>query len=96
MSFRKDVGKRLDKLEITLEMVQRIFIQKDAEIQRLAKQNLDLMNRFMATKWDQYATMNPEHWKDTSVAVEVNGSPLTDISNAGEVLSDEDIGKQSS
>ena len=91
MRFKKGVMLRLDKLEMKVLVLEEHLRRKDGEVERLANQNTDLMNRFMATKWDQYATMNPEHWKGEKIQTFVNGSPLTDTSNAGEVLSDEDI-----
>jgi uncharacterized coiled-coil protein SlyX len=100
MSFKKDTEKRLTLLEKSLALMEgqvkafgQILVAKEKEVERLAKQNNDLMNRFMATKWEQYALNNPEHFKDTEQPIFEDYSPLTDESMAGEVLTDEDLGK---
>jgi len=92
MSFRNEVRNRLSKLEITVDIMRKLLLAKDDEIKRLVKQNTDLMDRFMAAKWENYINASPDRWD--SPRTEVSGdTPLTDLSNIGEILSDEDIRK---
>lgn len=90
--FKRKTEERLVRLEASMSILKRALADKDKEVERLERQNKDLMDRFMATKWETYVNQNPDRW-DSGAKHEIVMSPLNDLSNAGEILSDEDIGK---
>ena len=92
MGFRKDVKEALGRLEYKLNTLNTKIESKSAEIMRLEEQNKRLFDRLMSIDWEKYINQNPDRWEDRS-KTEVITSPLTDDNMAGEILSDEEIGK---
>jgi len=91
--FKDEVKDRLSKLEASVDLLKRSLTSKDKEIDRLEKQNKDLMDRFMATKWEPYVNQNPDRWDNTAAQTRNVFSPVNDLENVGEILSDEELGK---
>lgn len=91
MFGNKKVLKRLDEVEASLKRLINIVageILSNAD-ERLASQNKELMDRLMAKDWGDYQT-----YQIASSALEHKPyDPLTDESNAGEILSDEKPGQ---
>jgi len=93
MSFRKDILERLNHIEAMMRQMQKTMASiGTGEVKRLEEQNKQLFNRLMSIDFEKYVHMAPENW-DSKPTQTFEDSPLTDESNAGEILSDEDIGK---
>ena len=91
MNFKFEVKERLNRIDMRLNRILEILNGKPTEITRLEKQNKDLMDRFMAIDFEKYISMTPDRWESAGKKAAVDISPLTDISMAGEILSQEDI-----
>lgn len=90
--FKRKVLDNLEKIRSDMGFLKGALLQRDGEIERLEKQNKDLMDRIMSIKFEDYINMTPDRW-DSPKREEVDTSPLTDDNMAGEILSDEELGK---
>lgn len=92
MGLKKDILDKLTNIERLLIEINRKVSTTPGEVKRLEDQNKQLLNRLMAVNFEKYATYAPENIGD-SKPTEVVVSPITDENNAGEILSDEELGK---
>lgn len=90
--FKREVLENLEKIKSDMGFLKGALLQRDGEIERLERQNKDLMDRIMSIRFEDYINMTPDRW-DSPKREEVDMSPLTDENMAGEILSDEDISK---
>lgn len=90
--FKRAVLEKLDQINSDMGFLKGALLQKDREVERLEKHNKDLMDRIMSIKFEDYINMTPDRW-DSPKREEVDTSPLTDDNMAGEILSDEELGK---
>lgn len=93
MFGKKLIVKRLEAIELAII---RLINSMDAD-QRLLDQNKELMDRLMSRNWESYAAYSPDvhNRLDTDEDIEPD-KPIMDEGNVGEILSDEELGIQSS
>lgn len=93
MFGKKLIVKRLEAIELAII---RLINSMDAD-QRLLDQNKELMDRLMSRNWESYATYSPDVHNRIEAGEDIESDkPIMDEGNAGEILSDEDLGIQSS
>lgn len=93
--FKRAVLEKLDQISSDMGFLKGAILQKDREVERLSDQNKDLMDRLMSIKFEDYINMNPDRWEGP-LRKDIDESPETDENLAGRIITDEDLGKQSS